>query len=125
MSINIPASNTDPFMRYKRDLLTITHTSKQGGQTHLTNVDVVAKQLGRDSNILMKYFGKCLGVRSDVRTNIIQGVHDRNVLEELLEKYIELSILCKTCHNPETDVVVGKKSTVLKCHACGCETAHL
>lgn len=115
--VNIPKSYVDPFARYRRDLLTIVIIPKHGGQTLITNIETVAKQLGREPKEIMKYIGKRLGVRSDA--TMLQGSHTRDKLEELLEEFIVSTVLCKVCKNPETDLVVGKKSTTMKCRSCG------
>lgn len=119
MQVNIPKSYVDPFARYKRDILIITSLAKQGGQTQITNIEIIAKQLGRSAQDIIKYIAKRLGVRSDAKLGIIQGSHTQDKLEGLLEYFIESSVLCKTCKNPETDIIVNKKSTAMKCRSCG------
>lgn len=118
MQVNIPKSYVDPFARYKRDLLIVAPIVKHGGQTQITNIEQVAKQLGRSPQEIVKFIAKRLGVRSDAKTAIFQGSHTRDKLEELLEIFIETNVLCKTCKNPETDIISGKK-TSMKCRSCG------
>lgn len=119
MQVNIPKSYMDPFARYRRDIIIVTCVAKHGGQTHITNIETIAKQLGRSAQDIIKYMAKRLGVRSDGKIGMIQGIHTRDKLEELLESFIESAVLCKTCKNPETDIVIGKKSNTMKCRSCG------
>ena len=43
----------------------------------------------------------------------------KNELEDILEEYIKLFILCKTCGNPEFSKTKTKKEEIRTCKACG------
>merc|ERR1712232_1018422 len=51
---------------------------------------------------------------------IINGAHDTNVFQTLLDKFIDKYVLCENCRLPEIDMSVNKKSMIVaKCKACG------
>lgn len=52
---------------------------------------------------------------------IVNGSHDANKLQDLLDGFIRKFVLCPECDNPETDLIVSsKKGTISQgCKACG------
>lgn len=78
----------------------------------------------------VKFFSAELGAQSKFDdksgTAIVNGAHDTSKLSHLLEGFIKRFVQCGQCKNPETDIVVTKKSgqkdVVLECNACGAKT---
>lgn len=72
-----------------------------------------------------KYFGCVLGaqVNCDVKNEryIVNGSHDAARLQDLLDGFIKKYVLCASCDNPETTLLVNhKKGTIsATCKACG------
>lgn len=69
-------------------------------------------------------FGSDLGVQStcDEKTNryVITGAHDQEKLQSSLDGFIEKFVLCPSCKNPETDLVISKDGSIDRlCKACG------
>merc|ERR1712039_492526 len=50
---------------------------------------------------------------------IVNGHHDTQVLQDLIDKFIEKFVLCLGCSLPEIDMVVKKGLVVAACKACG------
>ncbi|KAF8260040.1 domain found in IF2B/IF5-domain-containing protein [Lactarius quietus] len=51
---------------------------------------------------------------------IVSGKHDATRLRELLYRFIEKFVLCGSCKNPETDLIVTKNEMIVRdCKACG------
>lgn len=51
---------------------------------------------------------------------IVNGAHQSDRLRELLDSFIEKFVLCDSCKNPETDLLVGKDDLISRdCKACG------
>lgn len=52
---------------------------------------------------------------------IVNGSHEANKLQDLLDGFIRKFVLCPSCDNPETDLIVSaKKGTISQtCRACG------
>lgn len=112
-TVNIPASVSDPYYRYKREVCIAIYKPINGGVTVISNLETVAHQLGREIKDIISYLKKKLGTRN---TGVqFSGIHSVGILEQHLENYIREFILCLRCKNPET--VTHKKKT--RCKACG------
>lgn len=101
--------NDDPFNRYKRDVLTITHERKHGGQTKITNLGEIAKQLHVEEKAITSYFSKRL--KMPVHKAVLRGTLEVSVLESVLDSFIAEFVLCANCGLPELKDGV--------CKACG------
>ena len=72
-----------------------------------------------------KFFGCELGAQTTFANDryIVNGAHQPNRLRELLDTFIEKFVLCPSCHNPETELVITGKSNHedihRDCKACG------
>lgn len=72
-----------------------------------------------------KYFGCELGAQTqfDFKNDrwIVNGSHDAIKLQDLLDGFIRKFVLCPSCDNPETDLIVStKRGTISQgCKACG------
>lgn len=71
-----------------------------------------------------KFFGHELGAQAtfnDVTERyIVNGVHEPGRLREVLDLFIEKFVLCPSCKNPETELIIMKDDTILRdCKACG------
>merc|ERR1712039_931728 len=50
---------------------------------------------------------------------IVNGHHDTQVFQDLIDKFIDKFVLCQGCQLPEIDMVVKKGQVVATCKACG------
>ncbi|XP_067680863.1 eukaryotic translation initiation factor 5-like [Haliotis asinina] len=126
MSFNIDRSNTDPFYRYKMPRLLAKVEGKGNGiKTVIENMPAIAKALARPPTYPTKYFGCELGAQTqfDLKNDrfIVNGSHESNKLQDLLDGFIRKFVLCPECSNPETNLTVhAKKQTISqRCIACG------
>jgi translation initiation factor 5 len=74
-----------------------------------------------------KFFGCELGAQTtfDEKADryIVNGAHDASRLRELLDGFIDKFVLCGSCKNPETIVIITKtEDLILDCKACGQRT---
>lgn len=64
-----------------------------------------------------KFFGCELGAQTqfDVKNDryIVNGSHEANKLQDMLDGFIKKFVLCPECENPETDLV-GDASRMLR-----------
>lgn len=60
-----------------------------------------------------KYFGCELGAQTQmdhkIGRYIVNGAHESNKLQDMLDGFIKKFVLCAECDNPETDLVSGLK----------------
>lgn len=95
-----------------------------GIKTVLPNMSDVARALSRPPTYPTKFFGCELGAQTsfDEKNDryIVNGAHDATKLRELLDGFIDKFVLCKSCKNPETDLIITKTDEIIRdCKACG------
>ncbi|KAI0762428.1 eukaryotic translation initiation factor 5 [Fomes fomentarius] len=123
--VNIRRDVDDKFYRYRMPLLTTKIEGKGNGiKTVLPNMSDVARALSRPPTYPTKFFGCELGAQTsfDEKNDryIVNGAHDATKLRELLDVFIEKFVLCKSCKNPETDLIITKTDDIIRdCKACG------
>jgi translation initiation factor 5 len=122
--VNVRRDVSDPFYRYKMERIQTKIEGKGNGiKTVVVNLSSVAQSLARPGSYLIKYFGFELGAQTNIDPPddrwIINGAHEANKLQELLDGFISKFVLCKKCKNPETDVHIKDGHITLDCKACG------
>jgi translation initiation factor 2 beta subunit (eIF-2beta)/eIF-5 len=124
--VNMDGSD-DPWYRYKMPALQVKveGTSKMR-KTVLLNVDDVCRKVGRPTEHLITYFGQSLNVSTKIEKAgkaYLTGAHSVADLQSYVLKFIQETVLCQHCKNPETSCkLVGRKkkrhTLVLSCKAC-------
>lgn len=85
----------------------------------------IARALNRPPMYPTKYFGCELGAQTqfDVKNDryIVNGSHEANKLQDMLDGFIKKFALCPECENPETELHVNLKKQTIgnSCKACG------
>ncbi|KAH9014639.1 eukaryotic translation initiation factor 5 [Lactarius hengduanensis] len=74
------------------------------------------------------FFGSELGAQTTVDEKndryIVNGAHDATRLRELLDAFIDKFVLCGSCKNPETDLIITQNEMIVRdCKACGERTS--
>ncbi|RXM93909.1 Eukaryotic translation initiation factor 5 [Acipenser ruthenus] len=89
-----------------------------GIKTVIVNMVDVAKALNRPPTYPTKFFGCELGAQTqfDAKNDrfIVNGSHEANKLQDMLDGFIRKFVLCPECDNPETDLVNSPKVLVTK-----------
>ncbi|CAB1335305.1 unnamed protein product [Coregonus sp. 'balchen'] len=126
MSVNVNRSVADQFYRYKMPRLIAKVEGKGNGiKTVIVNMTDVAKALSRPPTYPTKFFGCELGAQTqfDAKNDrfIVNGSHEANKLQEMLDVFIRKFVLCPECDNPETDLHINPKKQTIgnSCKACG------
>ncbi|TPX62406.1 hypothetical protein PhCBS80983_g00431 [Powellomyces hirtus] len=133
-AINIRRDVSDKFYRYKMPKLISKIEGKGNGiKTAIPNMSDIAKALSRPTAYPTKYFGCELGaqVKCDEKNDryIVNGAHDAEKLQKALDGFIDKFVLCPSCKNPETDLIITKDEYIYRdCKACGangpCDMRH-
>ena len=105
-------------------LLTKIEGKGNGIKTVVPNMSDVARALSRPPTYPTKFFGSELGAQTSVDEKndryIVNGAHDARRLRELLDAFIDKFVLCGSCKNPETDLIITKNEMIVRdCKACG------
>lgn len=123
--INIRRDVRDPFYRYKMPRLVSKIEGRGNGiKSVIDNADEIGRALNRLPSYITKYFAFELGTLCIINDRdaryIVNGAHDAEKLQGILDGFINKFVLCQACENPETDLVVEKDGSVLRaCKACG------
>jgi len=127
--VNIRRDVDDKFYRYRMpELLTKIEGKGNGIKTVLPNISDVARALSRPPTYPTKFFGCELGAQTPMDEKndryIVNGAHEAVRLRELLDVFIDKFVLCGSCKNPETDLIVEKNGDYIyrDCKACGKKT---
>uniref|UniRef100_A0A3B4ABD9 Eukaryotic translation initiation factor 5 n=1 Tax=Periophthalmus magnuspinnatus TaxID=409849 RepID=A0A3B4ABD9_9GOBI len=126
MAVNVNRSVSDQFYRYKMPRLIAKVEGKGNGiKTVIVNMVDVAKALNRPPTYPTKFFGCELGAQTQFDSKndryIVNGSHEANKLQDMLDGFIRKFVLCSECDNPETDLHVNPKKQTIgsSCKACG------
>jgi len=96
-----------------------------GIKTVIVNMVEVGKALARPAEYPTKFFGCELGAQTQMDKKndryIVNGSHNGEKLQEILDSFIEKFVLCENCENPETQFIVQPKKEKITsvCSACG------
>ncbi|CAO3621955.1 unnamed protein product [Cunninghamella blakesleeana] len=123
-AINIRRDVTDSFYRYKMPRLVSKVEGRGNGiKTVIPNMPEIARALSRPPSYPTKYFGCELGtqVKCDDKNEkyIVNGEHDASKLQSILDGFISKFVLCDSCQNPETDIIIKNDTILMDCKACG------
>jgi len=123
--VNVRRDVDDKFYRYRMPILLTKIEGKGNGiKTVVPNMSDVARALSRPPTYPTKFFGSELGAQTSVDEKndryIVNGAHDAARLRELLDAFIDKFVLCGSCKNPETDLIITKNEMIVRdCKACG------
>lgn len=122
--VNIPRNCDDPNYRYKMPKLQSRIEGRGNGiKTNISNMGDIARALKRPPTHATKFFGCELGAMSKFEESeekaLINGAHTERTLLQILDKFIEMYVLCTECHLPEIDVIIKKGTLCSRCNACG------
>ncbi|KAH9172833.1 eukaryotic translation initiation factor 5 [Lactarius sanguifluus] len=106
--VNIRRDVDDKFYRYRMPVLLTKIEGKGNGiKTVVPNMSDVARALSRPPTYPTKFFGSELGAQTT-----------------LLDAFIDKFVLCGSCKNPETDLIITKNEMIVRdCKACGERTS--
>jgi translation initiation factor 5 len=94
----------------------------------IPNILDVAHDLARPPIYITKFFGFELGAQAKIvgdgptQRHIVNGAHDKEKLQDLLDVFINKFVLCGECKNPETELIIKGQHVIRECKACGKRT---
>ncbi len=97
----------------------------EGNKTVLTNFIKIAKSIDRNPDHMLKYILKELATPGKIRgSNVLLGTKvPASKINKKIEQYIGEYVLCHNpeCRKPDTELIVKRGITYIKCKACGNE----
>jgi translation initiation factor 2 subunit 2 len=96
----------------------------QGNNTAISNFNQICDSLGREKAIVWKYVLRELATPGELQDKI--AIFKRKVsssmINEKIQKFADLFVLCTDCGKPETSIVKEGNAPFLRCNACGSKT---
>jgi translation initiation factor 2 subunit 2 len=93
----------------------------QGNKTIITNFFQICKTLDREPEHILKFLSKELATKADVKNTSVLFINklSSSKINEKIQKYADIFVICKECGKPETKLVKENNITFLRCQACG------
>ena len=93
----------------------------QGNTTVISNFHQIIQDLGRTKEHLLKFLLKELATPGDVTKSalILRRKISASNVNEKIQKYAKIFILCPVCGKPDTRVIKEGGVGFIKCMACG------
>lgn len=123
-----PEKRNDNYYRYKMPAIqTKVEGSGNGIKTVFPNIHDVCMAINRPEEVLMKFFQSEMGAQRTVLAKddkfLIMGNHAEDRVQEKVYDFIRKFVLCRSCRNPETRLLVDRKKNAIyismRCGACG------
>jgi len=125
--LNIGGPPNDASWRYKMPkMLTKIESSGNGVKTVVVNLVAIADALECDPLVPLKYFSYELGAISNFDMEVgaghatLNGTHPADHLQKLLEKFIQIFILCPKCKLPEMELMCERSDLDLTVNCVAC-----
>ncbi len=120
MMVNIPKHIIDIHFRYQRPVVEAVYTKKFGKSTQIVNLDKIANAINTPVKTLIAYLRRELQCQiTSVGTPLIKHHVLAKDIDDIIEKYIDIYVLCNMCKNPEFEEVISRKKIKHQCKACG------
>jgi translation initiation factor 2 subunit 2 len=97
----------------------------QGNRSIWQNFQDIITVLNRPGKEVMKFISGQLATAGNFEgsTAVFNGKFHAEVVEDVLNRYIEAYVTCPVCGRPDTNMEKEKSAYYLKCSACGARTS--
>jgi len=116
-----------PEMTTKRERLELPKLSyaRIGMRTVIFNFKEVADALNRDPSHLLKYMTGEMATAATIQGSrvIFQGKFLEDTFHRIMDRYMEVFVVCPVCKRPDTKIVKEKRLSFLMCSACGAKSS--
>ena len=124
MTTNIGRDDSDASYRYKRPILRLDYQGKgKNEKTIISNLDSLCKALHTIPIFIIKFMAYYHATQSifDGENKIggLKGHHSFDSVNDSLNEYIQIYIICNVCKDPELNLEVHKNTIYKNCNACG------
>lgn len=116
-----------PEASMKRERLMLPRLSMTtiGMRTIISNFKDISDVLDRDPQHILKFLTREMATAATFQDSraIFQGKFQQDSLERLLQRYMEIFVICPVCKRPDTKIVKEKRLAFLVCNACGARSS--
>ena len=110
---------------YKRFVTPKVRSSTIGMRTIVHNFGEICNMLNREPTHLLKFLTREMATKAGVEGGraIFQGKFQSDIIERLIERYVNEFVVCPVCKRPDTKIIKEKRFTFLICEACGARSS--
>jgi len=116
-----------PEVTSKRERLELPRLSyaRIGMRTVIFNFKETADALNRDPSHLIKYMTGEMATAATIQGSrvIFQGKFLEDTFRRIMDRYVEVFVVCPVCKRPDTKIVKEKRLSFLVCSACGAKSS--
>jgi translation initiation factor 2 subunit 2 len=111
--------------KHERFEIPRVRSSTIGMRTIIHNFGEICNMLNREQDHLLKFLTKEMATKAglDGSRAIFQGKFRSDIIERLIERYVDEFVVCPVCKRPDTKIVKEKRFTFLVCEACGARSS--
>ena len=93
----------------------------EGKQTIVRNFGDVLDKINRTADEVVSRLLRELGAAGTYEDGrlALQGKHTPKTIQDRLDSYVEMYVICSECGRPDTHLVKQDRTLVLQCDACG------
>ena len=94
----------------------------QGNMTIIPKFKEIADTLRRKPQLLLKLLTRELATAGTIDSGgraIFQGRHGNSTINELINRFIDIYVLCHECKKPDTQLLRENRFLFIICEACG------
>lgn len=93
----------------------------EGNTTVIKNFDKIASTINREPEQLLKFLLGNLGTAGEIVGGraVFQGKLPPKNIQDKLEEYIDIYVICSECNRPDTHMVKKDRTLLIRCDACG------
>lgn len=97
----------------------------QGNRSIWQNFQEIINILNRPGKEVLKFVSGQIGTAGNMEGSnaIFNGKFNAEVLDEVLNRYIDSYVICPVCTRPDTDIKKEGHAYYMVCTACGARTA--
>jgi translation initiation factor 2 subunit 2 len=116
-----------PEVTSKRERLELPrfNYARIGMRTVIFNFKEIADALNRDPSHLLKYMTGEMATAATIQGSrvIFQGKFLEDTFRRIMDRYMEVFVVCPVCKRPDTKIVKEKRLSFLVCSACGAKSS--
>lgn len=96
-----------------------------GNRTIIHNFKDICEVLNREPRQVARFILREVGTAGEIEDSrlILQGRFSRSTINNVVERYAKLFVICPICGAPDTYVTKEKRVFILICTACGARTS--
>jgi len=96
-----------------------------GSKTIVTNFKEICEKVNRDFTHVSRFILRELATAGSVEESrlVLQGKFSKEQIDNLVERYVRMYVICPSCGKPDTKLVKEGRLTFIVCEVCGAKNS--